>query len=100
MSFATSSSLHDAYASNYDDQVHTCDCHIAEVLFGLCYEYIQPYQRLLDVGVGSGLSAALFAKAGLEIHGMDFSPAMLEVCRHKGIAVELKQYDLQQAPWP
>jgi len=94
-----SSNLHDTYAADYDNQVQACDCHIAEVLFGLCYEFIQPRQRLLDLGIGSGLSAALFAKAGLEVHGMDFSPAMLEVCRAKGIAVDLKQHDLQQIPW-
>jgi predicted TPR repeat methyltransferase len=94
-----SANPHDLYAADYDNQVQACDCHIAEVLFGLCYEFIQPRQRLLDLGIGSGLSAALFAKAGLEVHGMDFSPAMLEVCRAKGIAVDLKQHDLQQTPW-
>jgi predicted TPR repeat methyltransferase len=93
------SSLHDSYATDYDSQVQACDCHIAEVLFGLCYEFVQSHQRLLDLGIGSGLSAALFTKAGLEVHGMDFSPAMLEICRAKGIAVTLKQQDLQRVPW-
>jgi 2-polyprenyl-3-methyl-5-hydroxy-6-metoxy-1,4-benzoquinol methylase len=64
-----SAALHDAYAADYDQQVQSCDCHVADVLFGLCYEYVQPGQRLLDAGIGSGLSAQLFAKAGLEIHG-------------------------------
>jgi predicted TPR repeat methyltransferase len=90
---------HDMYAADYDNQVQAYDCHIAEILFGLCYEFTQPHQSLLDIGIGSGLSAALFAKAGLEVHGMDFSPAMLEICRAKGIAVDLKQHDLQQVPW-
>ncbi len=94
-----SSNLHDTYAADCDNQVLACDCHIAEVLLGLCYEFIQPRQCLLDLGIGSGLSAALFAKAGLEVHGMDFSPAMLEVCRAKGITMDLKQHDLQQIPW-
>jgi len=78
--------LHDSYAADYDNQVQAYDCHMAEVLFGLCYEFIQPDQRLLDVGIGSGLAALPFAKAGLEISGMDFSPAMLAICRAKGIA--------------
>ena len=95
-----SSSLHDSYAADYDNQVQVFDCHIAEMLFGLCYEFIQPRQCLLDLGIGSGLSAALFAKAGLDIHGMDFSPAMLEICRSKEITTELKQHDLGQIPWP
>ncbi len=92
--------LHDAYAAAYDQQVHSHGCHVADVLFGLCYEYVQPGQRLLDAGIGSGLSAQLFAKAGLEIHGMDFSPVMLALCRAKGFAADLALHDLQQAPWP
>jgi predicted TPR repeat methyltransferase len=96
----SASHLHDAYAADYDNQVVSYGCHLAEVLFGLCYEYTQPDQRLLDAGIGSGLSAILFAKAGLIVDGFDFSPAMLEVCRSKNIARELKQHDLQQIPWP
>ncbi len=100
MTQATHGALHDAYAADYDTQVQAYDCHIADLLFGLCYEAIRPGQRLLDAGIGSGLSAQLFAQAGLQVHGMDFSPAMLEVCRAKGIAVDLKLHDLTQVPWP
>jgi predicted TPR repeat methyltransferase len=31
---------------------------------------------------------------------MDFSPAMLDICRAKGFAADLKQQDLLQTPWP
>ncbi len=92
--------LHDAYAADYDAQVQAYGCHIAEVLFGLCYATIRPGERLLDAGTGSGLSAELFAKAGLEIHGMDFAPAMLDLCRRKGFATDLRQHDLLKVPWP
>ena len=92
--------LHDAYAGAYDAQIKAYDCHIAELLFGLCYEFVGPGQRLLDAGIGSGLSSELFAKAGLEVHGMDFAPAMLQICQAKGFAVELKRHDLEQVPWP
>jgi len=34
--------LHDAYADDYDQQVQSYGCHVADVLFGLCYEYVQP----------------------------------------------------------
>lgn len=95
-----SAACHDAYAGDYDSQVHASGCYVAEVLFGLSFEYLQPGQRLLDLGIGSGLSANLFAKAGLQVCGMDFSPAMLELCRAKGFAVELKRHDLGQSPWP
>lgn len=97
---STNAALHDAYAGDYDAQVRAYDCHIGDLLFGLCYEYTRPGQRLLDAGIGSGLSAQPFAQAGLQVHGMDFSPAMLEICRGKQIAFDLKQHDLTQMPWP
>ncbi len=100
MTQATNGALHDAYAADYDAQVQAYDCHIGDLLFGLSYEYVRPGQRLLDAGIGSGLSAQLFAQAGLEVHGMDFAPAMLEISRSKEIAVDLKLHDLMQTPWP
>jgi len=92
-------SLHDAYAAEYDSQVRAYDCYLADALFGMCYEYLQPGERLLDAGIGSGLSSILFAKAGLIIYGIDFSPVMLELCRAKGFAAELKTHDILQTPW-
>ncbi len=92
------SNLHDAYASDYDSQVRAYGSYLAEVLFGVCYEFAKPGQSLLDLGIGTGLAAALYAQAGLRVHGMDFSLAMLELCRAKRIAVDLKQHDLQNIP--
>lgn len=95
----TAAALHDAYAADYDAQVLAFECYLAEALFGLCYAFIQPGQRLLDLGIGSGLSAAPFARAGLRVWGVDFSAAMLDLCRAKGIAEDLRQHDLQAVPW-
>jgi predicted TPR repeat methyltransferase len=92
--------LHDAYAADYDQQVSAYGSYVAEDLFGLCYAAVQPGQRLLDAGIGSGLSAVLFAKAGLLVQGFDFSPAMLAICQAKGIASDLKRHDILHAPWP
>lgn len=97
---ADSASLHDAYAADYDEQIRAYDCYLADALFGLCFEYLQPGENILDLGIGSGLSAIPFAKAGLRVHGMDFSPVMLEICHAKHIAADLKQHDLLQLPWP
>ena len=91
---------HDGYAAGYDEQAAACECHVADLLFGLCYEFTRPGQRLLDAGIGTGLSARLFARSGLEVHGMDFSPAMLAQCQAKGVAATLTQHDLSQLPWP
>ena len=58
---------HDSYAADYDAQVRAYDCHIADLLFGLCYEFTRPGQSLLDVGTGSELAAQPFARAGLQV---------------------------------
>jgi predicted TPR repeat methyltransferase len=100
MTHAPTAALHDAYAADYDSQVKAYDCYITDTLFGLCYEFIEPGGKLLDAGIGSGLSSLPFAKAGLEIHGMDFSPAMLEICRTKDFAASLANHNLQEVPWP
>lgn len=97
---ADSAALHDAYAVDYDEQIRAYDCYLADALFGLCFEYLQLHERILDLGIGSGISAIPFAKAGLQVYGMDFSPAMLKICNTKGIATELKQHDLLEIPWP
>jgi predicted TPR repeat methyltransferase len=95
-----SAACHDAYAADYDNQVRASGCYAGEVLFGLSFEYFRLGQSLLDLGIGTGLSAIPFAKAGLQVYGMDFSPAMLELCRAKGIALGLKCHDLGKSPWP
>ncbi len=95
-----SAASHDAYAADYDDQVKAYDSNIAELMFGMCAAHIHPDRRLLDAGIGTGLSAELFAKAGLTVTGLDFSPAMLEICRIKGVACELIRHDLLITPWP
>jgi len=92
--------LHNAYAADYDAQVAAYESYIAEALFGLAYDFVRPGERLLDVGIGSGLAAAPFAHAGLRVSGMDFAAAMLDLCRAKGLADDLRQHDLQRTPWP
>jgi predicted TPR repeat methyltransferase len=70
------------------------------IFFGLMWEYTEPGQTVLDIGIGTGLCAAPFHKAGLIVHGFDGSPEMLAACADKDIAVELKQHDVSERPWP
>jgi predicted TPR repeat methyltransferase len=100
MTDLTDAAQHDAYAADYDNQVKAYNCYVGDILFGLCYEFVQPGMKLLDAGIGSGLSALPFVKAGLEVSGMDFSPAMLEICQAKGSPIDLRQHDIQHVPWP
>jgi len=88
------------YADEYDNLAYQSESHSAEIVFGLLFEYIQPGQNLLDIGIGTGLSAVLFKKYGLNIYGLDNSLEMLEVCEKKNIAVDLKLFDLNNKTLP
>jgi len=88
------------YADEYDDLASQAESHSAEIIFGMIYEYIQPGQMLLDIGIGTGLSSYLFYKAGMNIYGLDNSPEMLDVCENKDVAVDLKLFDLAQGTLP
>jgi ubiquinone/menaquinone biosynthesis C-methylase UbiE len=94
------SKSHDRFASTYDSQVKQYKSYGHEALFGMCYEFIEPGDSLLDLGIGTGLSSVLFAKAGLDITGLDESLEMLKECRKKGFAKEIKQYNIQDVPLP
>lgn len=68
----------------YDGEAEASGWCGPEVAFGLACMYVQPGQSILDIGIGTGLGSVLFRKAGLEVHGMDISPKMLDECRSKG----------------
>nr|WP_320193149.1 class I SAM-dependent methyltransferase [uncultured Desulfobacter sp.] len=85
---------------NYDQNAEKIDWLDPAITFGMAYRFVKPGDRLLDIGIGTGLSSQLFYKAGLEIHGIDFSPKMLARCRSKQMAKELKEHDLSILPYP
>ena len=87
-------------AQEYDEQARKTGWHAPEVVFGLAYEFTKPGQKLVDIGIGSGLSSIPFHKAGLQIYGLDGSSEVLEVCEAKEIATELKLHDLRALPLP
>ena len=60
---------------------------------------VQPGQRLLDLGIGTGNLAQRFLALGCVVWGLDFSPAMLARARAKLPEVTLIQADLRE-PWP
>lgn len=92
--------VHDRYAADYDRLTVEYGFVLPDALFGLCFEFMQTGQRLLDVGIGTGLSSAPFARAGMAVYSLDGSVVMLKVCEKKKIAVELKPGDIRTAPWP
>ena len=91
---------HAQYADSYDDKAREYGWCGHELLFGMSFEHLSPDSRLLDIGIGTGLSSVLFAKAGLEVYGIDGSPEMLKICEAKHIAKQLKQHDINDLPLP
>ena len=89
-----------SFVDTYDAKSDEMGWHVPGVIFGLMYLHLRPGQTLLDIGIGTGLGSARFHKAGLEVHGLDKSPSMLERCRDKDLAASLVQHDLADVPWP
>jgi 2-polyprenyl-3-methyl-5-hydroxy-6-metoxy-1,4-benzoquinol methylase len=67
-------------AVEYDKQAKNTNWFGPDVVFGLAFEFVQPGDTLLDLGIGSGLSASPFYKAGLKVYGLDGSEEVLRVC--------------------
>jgi hypothetical protein len=66
----------------------------------MMFEYIKSGEKILDIGVGTGLSATAFHTMGLDVFGLDYSHEMLKIREQKGLAVDLKQFDLNDSPLP
>lgn len=59
---------------------------------------VKPGDRLLDAGCGYCYHASRFIRAGIEVTGVDFSPAAIEAARanlaKQGLSIDLRQGDL------
>jgi demethylmenaquinone methyltransferase/2-methoxy-6-polyprenyl-1,4-benzoquinol methylase len=56
--------------------------------------------KVLEVGCGTGTNLSLYDEAGCDVFGIDLSPAMLEVARHKlGEHADLRLADAAQMPY-
>jgi ubiquinone/menaquinone biosynthesis C-methylase UbiE len=87
-------------AEAYDEEAEASNWLGPEVVFGLSYKYMNSGEKILDIGIGTGLSSILFHKAGLNVYGMDNSDEMLEDCRKKQFTIDLVKHDLQNRPYP
>ena len=87
-------------ACQYDEQVKEYDSYAHDIIFGMCYEYVKPNEKILDLGIGTGLASIKFHKAGLKVYGLDKSEDMLKVCRSKSFGEELKLLNLSNDPIP
>ena len=88
------------HAEQYDRKATEAEWLDPEIVFGLAYPFVAPGDSILDIGIGTGLSSALFSRAGLKVYGMDASKDMLDVCRKKNMAERLEVHDLRTPPYP
>ncbi len=49
------------FVERYDDAVKKQKWYGAEILFGMIYEYLRADDKILDIGIGTGLSATAFS---------------------------------------
>lgn len=82
------------FAGEYDTMARDSEAFGGDALFGMMFEYVHPGDRLVDLGIGTGLSSQPFHRAGLKISGADISEPMLAKCRAKGISSDLRMVDL------
>jgi predicted TPR repeat methyltransferase len=85
---------------DYDVSVKKFKWYGYDVVFGMMFENVKKGEKLLDLGIGTGLGSEPFHKAGLMIYGVDISQEMLDACERKGFAKELKVFDLSKHPFP
>lgn len=89
-----------AIASDYDSLVEQFQSLVDAAVFGLMYDHIRPGEKVLDIGIGTGLASERLARFGLDVYGVDASEAMLKACEKKGIAKELRIADVNRGPIP
>ncbi|MFC8225395.1 class I SAM-dependent methyltransferase [Streptomyces sp. NPDC057287] len=52
-----------------------------------------PGRRVLDVGIGTGISALPFREAGADVFGVEADPRMAELARSRGFEVEVSRLE-------
>jgi predicted TPR repeat methyltransferase len=92
--------LSDQFAVHYDAYIAKSNWYGPQMLFGLLYEYVQPQENILDLGIGTGLSAWPFHLNGQKIYGVDGSKEMIKICRDKAFTEDIKQADLNNFKSP
>ena len=70
----------------------------------VAFAAIQPGERVLDVGTGTGVAAVTAARKGARVSAVDLTPALLEHARENGrvagVDIEWKEGDAEQIPFP
>ena len=80
------------WAANEDRQVPTYEAALRRVS-------LEPGQRVLDIGCGSGVFLRLAADRGAEVFGLDASEALIEIARERVPEADLRTGEMQALPY-
>jgi predicted TPR repeat methyltransferase len=84
----------DRYAENFDRHLlEILHYRLPEKLEGLLHATGRRFPRILDLGCGTGLSAATLAAVGEEVVGVDLSARMLDKARARNVYARLVEDD-------
>ena len=82
MPYTSSSAFYDSIGMRYEYAYGNCQDHIDFMNKILCL--VSPNATLLDVGCGTGKpTASTIVASGRKVHGIDFSPKMVSICRQQ-----------------
>ena len=85
---------------DYDNSVAKNNWTGPLVIFNSLKNLLPQHSKILDLGIGTGESAAPFQKAGHIISGVDGSAKMLEQCKKKNIGETLTLVNLEKESLP
>jgi len=100
MSQDVNESVYRELASQYDNEVKAYSSYGHEVIFGMSFEFVSVEEKLLDIGIGTGLASIHFSEVGLKVYGLDDSREMLTACQSKSFTEALKQCDITRETIP
>ncbi len=89
-------------ASVYDNLSKQHQWQAPELLFNFLSEFVENETKLLDIGVGTGISSERFHSKQVELYGLDSSSEMLAICKAKDVFKEVFLFDLHKdkIPYP
>jgi len=90
----------DNLAKDYDEYVKQRSWIGPDVIYNTLKPFITRAQKLLDIGIGTGLSSIQFHKSGVKVYGLDGSQEMLKECAKKNFAEEVVLCDLLSSEFP